>query len=94
MPPVHLPRYDHLAFTYIDPPAINTAITIEDVILAGSQLLNFNFAVDLDDILQGGPLHEQEHTIVIERHTDSDNSFSFDHEAFVTLVIRDFPLEP
>lgn len=50
-------------------------------------------AADLDDVLLGGPLHEQEHTIIVERHANSDNRFNFDHEAFVMVMIRDFPLE-
>lgn len=44
-------------------------------------------------MLLRGPLHEQEHTIAVERHTNSDNCFGFDHEAFFTVLIRDFPLE-
>lgn len=101
MPPVHLMRYDHLAFAYVDPPAVNPVVTIGDALLCdhrwlrvsmdpssrATQLLIFDSATDLDDVLLGGLLHEQEHTIVVKRHTN------FGHEAFVTVKIRDFPLE-
>lgn len=47
MTPVHLPRYNHLAFAYVNPPTINTAITIGDALLRDHRRLRGSMAPSL-----------------------------------------------
>lgn len=106
MPPVNMDNYRHLSFVLVDPPAHNQASLICRALLhqggnprvtlapssRSSQLIVAELAAALDDLFHRGPLQEQEHTIFLERHSETDARFHFDHEALVSVTIIDFPL--
>jgi hypothetical protein len=39
------------------------------------------------------PFQGHEHTVLLEHHTETPNRFQFEHEDFIAIAIRDYPME-
>jgi hypothetical protein len=56
-------------------------------------LLMFDVHARREAAINIRPFVGQHHTIVLEREEDTPNWFHFEHEAIVSITIRDYPLE-
>jgi hypothetical protein len=59
----------------------------------GGMLLMFDIHARREATINAPPFMGQHHTIVLECQEDTPNRFHFEHEAIVSIVIRNYPLE-
>ncbi|KAG2553234.1 hypothetical protein PVAP13_9KG509052, partial [Panicum virgatum] len=107
MPPVRMQRFAHLAFGLVDPtpeppashirhalsgPGGNPRVTLAPSSY-GAALIMFESNAAREQTMLLAPFLGREHTVRLERHTETPNRFQFGHEAFAHLAIRNFPME-
>jgi hypothetical protein len=59
----------------------------------GAMLLMFDVHARREAAINAPPLVGQHHTNVLERQEDTPNWFHIEHEAIVSIAIRNYPLE-
>lgn len=106
MPPARMRRFAHLAFALVDPLPRHPHHVVRSALVRGGNprvnlapsnygavLILFENNAARELAMQNAPFFGQEHVVSLERHEETPNRFQFDHEAFVTVSVRNFPLE-
>ncbi|RLN28565.1 hypothetical protein C2845_PM05G21930 [Panicum miliaceum] len=107
MPPVRLSRFSHLAFAMVDPPTTAPTHVVRDALVSeggnpcvtlalstiGAMLVWFKSNNVRENAVERKPFLGREHTVTLVRHDDTPNSHYFEHEAFVTVAIKDYQRE-
>ncbi|RLM50090.1 hypothetical protein C2845_PMPSC055635 [Panicum miliaceum] len=108
MPPVRLSRFSHLAFAVVDTPTTAPAQVVRDALVGqggnpcvtlapstfGAMLVMFQINNARENAVERQPFLGREHTVILVRHDDNTpNSHYIEHKAFITVAIKDYPLE-
>lgn len=108
-PSVDWRLYHHYAFVFIDPDAPNPAAMLQAALYfeeihngdlvricpssMGAGVMVFGQPTDRDIATDGEPFLVMEYMVHFERPKETRNCFSFDHFAYATLSLEDYPLE-
>ncbi|RLN39579.1 hypothetical protein C2845_PM01G32140 [Panicum miliaceum] len=104
MPPIRLSLFSQLAFAVVDTPTTAPAQVVRDVMVGQGgnprvTLASSTFGAMLsnnahENTVERQPFLGREHTVTLVRHDDNTpNRHYFEHKAFVTVAIKDYPLE-
>ncbi|CAN6185529.1 unnamed protein product [Urochloa humidicola] len=107
MPPVNMAHLTRLAYAIIDPPQPSPGWAIRDALVTvgedprirmvpssyDAMLLVFGSTVAREAAIDAAPFLLREYSIELEHHDETANRFHFDHQALVSVAIKDFPME-
>ncbi|RLN12562.1 hypothetical protein C2845_PM09G15450 [Panicum miliaceum] len=108
MTPVRLSRFSHLAFAVVDTPTTAPAQVVRDALVVqggnphvtlapstfGAMMVMFQSNNARENAVERQPFLGREHTVTLVRHgDDTPNHHCFENKAFVTVAIKDYPLE-
>jgi hypothetical protein len=105
---VNVSHFNHLTYATITQQHNAPTDNIRDTLVAqggnahvtlapsyyGAMLLMFDVHAWHEAAINAPPFVGQHHTIILERQEDMPNRFHFEHEAIVSIAIRNYPLEP
>ncbi|RLM74117.1 hypothetical protein C2845_PM15G03850 [Panicum miliaceum] len=107
MPPMRPLHFSYLAFAVIDPPTTAPAQVVRDALVGqggnprvtlapstiGAMLVMFERNNARENAVERQLFLGREHTMTLVRHDDTPNRHNFEHEAFIMVAIKDYPLE-
>ncbi|RLN28289.1 hypothetical protein C2845_PM05G18680 [Panicum miliaceum] len=108
MSPVRLSRFSHLAFAVVDTPTTAPAQVVRDALVGqegkpyvtlapctfGAMLVMFQSNNGCESAVERQPFLGREHIVTLVHHDDDTvNRHYFEHKAFITVALKDYPLE-